>query len=193
MRKGGKRVEIFNAMEGLLRRLSSSRTILFRHNSRLSYETKGYRFWIRFKGSKTIVEYMKGLTVDDVGLWYEHIYLSSIIAGKYTKPLILLALALAILTILWSMDYAHIAVLVVGLVVIVDYALHIYRGVKLTKTHRILLEEDREYRERYTQLARELVDVIVGSHNSLRTISFLGRVWFIKRSRDHILLSREPA
>ncbi len=60
------------------------------------------------------------------------------------------------------------------------------------KTHRVLLEEDREYRERYVQLAKELVNVIVGPHNSLRTTSFLGRVWFIKRSRDHILLSREP-
>ncbi len=76
---------------------------------------------------------MKGLTVDDVGLWYEHIYLGSIIAGKYTKPLILLALALAIPIILWSIDYTHIAILVIGLVMIIDYVLHIYRGVKLTK------------------------------------------------------------
>ncbi len=193
MYKGSERVEVLNAVEGLLERFRLSKTILFKHNNRLSYETRGYRFWVRFRGSKTVVEYMKELTVDDVGLWYEHIYLGSIMAGKYTKPLILLATLLAtILVILLGIDYAFTAVLVVGLVMILDYALYIYRSVRLTKAHRVLLEEDEGYRERYNSLVKELVSVVVGSHSSLRTIVFLGRVWFIKRSGNHILLSKEP-
>jgi len=65
------------------------------------------------------------------------VYLGSTIAGKYTKKLLVIAIIIAGVIMVTSISLMHLAVIVVGSLIILDYVLYVYRGWKLIRSRTV--------------------------------------------------------
>jgi len=129
--------EAYSSLNALIQSLRDSARIIVKLNDRLSYETKGYRIWIRKSRNTTTIEYTRTIDLVDLDSWYMGVYLGSTIAGKYTKKLLVIAIIIAGVIMVTSISLMHLAVIVVGSLIILDYVLYVYRGWKLIRSRTV--------------------------------------------------------
>ncbi len=183
---------IFDALESLITRIVSSEYIIVKENKKISYETKGYRLWIRFRKNKTVIEYYNP-SRKDYDLWYINQYLGHIIAGKYSRILFYVAAFIALVLVSWSPSYANFAIIIVGLFIALDYVLHAYYNWSLVKQHNEAYHNIPAYRTLYERTREEILDLISKRIDEpLRTTVFLNKTWFKKTASDSVVLSKYP-
>ena len=183
---------VFEVLMGFVSKLYSTGYIVLKENKKISYETKGYRIWFRFKKNKIIIEYYKP-SRKDYDLWYVNQYLGRIVAGRYSRFLFYIAAIASLAIVSWNPGYANIAVLIVGVFIVLDYIVHVYYNWSLIRLHQEAYKRDLAYKNYYDKVRDEILSLIEGGgEEQLRTIVFLEKTWFKKEGKSELILSRHP-
>lgn len=187
--------EVYSSLNTLIRSLRDSSKIIVKLNDRLSYETKGYRIWIRKSRNTTTIEYTRTMDLIDIDSWYTGVYLGSTIAGKYTKKLIALAIIIAGIIIIINASLIHLVIVITGSLIVLDYILHIYRGWRLIRDHKLLLDNNM-YMDTYSKLKSEIFKLINLARNCsieyTYTMTFMDKTWFTYCRDGDLILSKTP-
>ena len=188
--------EAYSSLNALIQSLRDSTRIIVKLNDRLSYETKGYRIWISRSRNTTTIECTRTMYLVDLDSWYMDVYLGSTIAGKHTKKLLVIAIIIAGIIMVTSISLMHLAVVVFGSLIVLDYVLYVYRGWKLIRSHKLLLSNNNMYKDTYNKLKSKIFKLINVARNRnieyTYTTTFMDRTWFTYCRDGDLILSKIP-
>lgn len=188
----GRYKRVFRVLGGFIEKLTSCEYIVIKENKKISYETKGYRIWVKFRKNKVVIEHYRP-SRQDYDIWYVNQYLGHQVAGKYSRILFYAAALISLTLVSLNPGYANFAVLVVGVFIVLDYILHVYYNWSLIKLHNEAYQSLPAYKDLYDRVRDEILRLLTRSGNeSLRTIVFLDKTWFRKTIGDQEILAKHP-